>query len=155
MKGMGRIYRVLILIYCVCIAVGFTGCFGPTGSIGGSGSMADLLWVVPIRTVYELNNLFLRNSDLQVFGSYRGAVEPVPVEDVKIGIAEDPDLPDKLNYIPKNENYAWQTKGRKTVVVEYSNMSAHYYIEVWDSLGLGEGNGNRQGGSIEVEWGTP
>jgi hypothetical protein len=104
-----------------------------------------------------MNEMFMRNSDLEVFTSNRGLVQSIPLSLVKIGIAENPDVPDSKEYIPLDENYALRTKGRKLVVVEYKNMSVAYSIEVRDPLGLGGGNGTGpgEGPGIEIEWETP
>jgi hypothetical protein len=104
-----------------------------------------------------MNDLFMRNSDLEVFTSNRGIVQSIPLSLVKIGIAENPDVPDSKEYIPLNENYALRTKGRKLVIVEYKNMSVAYSIEVRDPFGLGGGTGPGpgEGPGIIIEWETP
>lgn len=146
---MKLLYRLLIITTAVFFAA---GCAGPIGSIGGAGS-ADALWTVPNRVSYELNELFLRNADLQVFLSYQGIVQPIPVEQVEIGIAEDPEMPDELEFIPLDENYILNNKGRKIVVVKYGELSARYSIEVQDPYGLGgSGGGGGSGAGIIIEW---
>lgn len=153
----GRVYRFFLLIACIA-ACAVSGCFGAVGSIGGSDT-TDLFWVVPSRVVYEINDLFLRKSDLRVFTSYRGVVESISLEKVEISIAENPDqtAKDKLKIVPVDENYSLNTAGRKLVVAEYDGMSASYSIEVRDPYGLGGGSGTGgEGGSgIEIEWETP
>ncbi|MDR2730291.1 MAG: hypothetical protein LBB81_05270 [Treponema sp.] len=143
--------KYLYLFLMITITV-LTACADPIGNIGGSGS-ADSLLTVPNRVSYELNELFLRNNDLQVFISYQGVVRPVPVDLVEIGIAEDPDYPDELEFIPLDDNYALNSQGRKLVVVEYNNLSARYSIEVRDPYGLGgSGGGSGSGTGIIIEW---
>ena len=153
-RDTGRVYRVFLLIACIAVCV--VGCAPPIGSIGGSAT-DDIFWTVPNRVAYDINDLFYRNSDLQVFTSYRGVVESIPLVQVKIGIAEDPDYqPDEVIYIPVGENYGLKNKGRKLVVVEYDNMSASYSIDVRDPFGLGgTGTGSEGGSGIEIEWETP
>jgi hypothetical protein len=100
--------------------------------------------------VYKVGDLFIRNSDLQAFASYRGVVESVPLKQVKIGIAdvENPEeVPKTVIYIPESENYRLSNKGRKIVVVEYDGMDTSYSIEVSDAPGNADGPG------IIIEWG--
>jgi len=156
-RGRSRAYRVFLLV--CCIAAGITvGCAPPIGSVGSSGGGAeDLLWTVPKRIVYNVGDEFDRNNDLQVFTSYRGVVEPVPIDQVEIsifeiGIIEAPELPDPVP-IPVNVNYPLKTKGRNLIEVEYEGMPARYSIDVRDPLGLGTGPGD--GSGIIVEWETP
>ena len=155
-RDAGRVYRFFLLIACVT-ACAASGC-SPIGSISGY-STVDLFWIVPNRVAYEINDLFLRKSDLRVFTSYGGVVESIPLEKVEIFIAEKPDQTEKnkLKIIPLDENYPLDTAGRKLVVVEYGGMSDNYSIEVRDPNGLGGGNGNGgEGGSgIEIEWEVP
>jgi hypothetical protein len=152
------IYKNIILI-AVCVAASaVTSCFSPVGSIGGSSASSDdLFWAQPSRVAYEMNDLFVRNSDLEVFTSYRGVVQSIPLTSVEIGIAEKPDnAPNEIEYIPLDENYSLKTKGRKLVVVEYNNMSTAYSIEVLDPFGIGGGGGGPSGGQgVEVQWELP
>ena len=152
----GCIYRMFFLLIACITASAVSGCLGTIGSIDGYGA-DDLFWTVPNRVAYDLNDLFLRNSDLRVFTSYQGVIESIPLEKVEIGIAKDPDLPDKLSQIPVNENLKLDKKGRNIVVVKYDGMSASYSIEVRDPYNMGGGNGNGgDGGSgIEIDWETP
>jgi len=154
-RSAGRVYKFFLLIACIAVCA-FSGC-SPIGSIGGSSDTADLFWTDPKRYIYEVNDLFMRNSDLQVFTSYRGVLESIPLEKVKISIAENPDLRNDLKDVPADENYPLDTAGRKLVVAEYEGMSADYSIEVKDPFGLGGGNGSGgEGGSgIEIEWEVP
>jgi hypothetical protein len=148
--GIKYLYRFLIIAITVFTTA---GCADPIGNIGGSGS-ADSLLTVPNRVSYELNELFLRNSDLQVFISSQGVVQPIPIDQVEIGIAEDPDYPDELEFIPLDENYALNNQGRKLIIVEYNDLSARYSIEVRDPYGLGGsgGGGTGSGTGIIIEW---
>jgi hypothetical protein len=153
----GHIYKVFILIIACVAASVTTNCFSPVGSIGGSAT-DDLFWAQPNRVAYDMNDLFMRNSDLEVFTSYKGVVQSIPLSSVKIGIAEAPDYePDVIIDIPLSENYSLKSTGRKLVVVEYNKMSTAYSIEVRDPFGIGGGTGGGQGGGpgIEIEWETP
>jgi len=123
---MSRLCRFLIILIAACTAA---GCAPPIGSIDGQGT-ADF-WVVPKQDKYKYNQYdsFTRN-DFEVFTSYRGAVESVPVTDVEIGIAEDPKYPDVMNYLASGKDYRLINSGKKIVVVEYRGMSDRYSIEV-------------------------
>jgi hypothetical protein len=150
--GKSRLFKFLLILIVALAAV---GCGPPIGDIGGYGD-TDLLWTVPNRVAYDLNDLFMRNSDYQVFVSYRGVIQYVPNEKVKVSIAEDPDFSEEREYIPLDENYALRTQGRKLVVVEYGEMSADYSIEVRNQFGMGDNGGNENSGSgIIIEWETP
>jgi hypothetical protein len=129
----GRAYRVFLITACFAVCAA-SGCSSPFGSIGGI--LTDLFWVVPDKDVYDLGEEFLR-GDMQVFVSYRGVEQTIPVDKVVIGIAEDPELPDNLEYIPVDGNYPLENEGEKLVVVEYGSMSASYSIKVVGSGGEG------------------
>ena len=150
--GKSRLFKFLLILI---IALAAADCGPPIGNIGGYGD-TDLLWTVPNRVAYDLYDLFLRNSDYQVFVSYRGVIQYVPNDKVKVAIAEDPDFSDEREYIPLDENYALRTQGRKLVLVEYGDLSADYSIEVRDPFGLGgEGGAGSGGTGIIIEWETP
>ena len=122
---MSRLCRFFLILIAACAV----GCASPIGNIG-SAANADF-WVVPKQDKFKYNQYdsFSRN-DLEVFTSYRGAVETVPVANVEIGIAEDPSLPDVMNYLVPGMDYHLKTSGKKIVVVEYRGMSDRYFIEV-------------------------
>ena len=133
----GRVYRVFFLISCIAANI-IAGCAPPVGSIGGSGGGAgDVFWIVPKRVLYNTGDVFRSNSDLEVFTSYRGVVESIPLDKVTIGI-EDPagQPPTPIN---SDGNYGLYEPGRKRVVVEYDTMHDRYSIEV---QGTGSGNGD-------------
>jgi len=147
-SGILKIFTILI------IALAAAGCGPPIGNIGGYGD-SDLLWTVPNRVAYDLNDLFLRNSDYQVFISYHGVMQYIPNDQVKVAVAEDPDFPDEREFVPLEENYALITEGRKLIMVEYKELSAQYSIEVRDPFGLGGTGGSDSGTGIIIEWETP
>jgi len=140
---MSRLCRFFVILIAAYTAV---GCFSPIGSIGGSGAAPDLLWAVPNRFAYNAGDCFVPKSDLQVFASHQGVVESVPVEKVKIGIAEDPDLPNKLKDIPSDKDYLLENKGRKIIDLKYGELSYKYSIEVSGGLENGTSPG------IIIEW---
>ena len=143
----------LIAIVAVCIVV---GCAPPVGSIGGTAAVGlDSMWAVPYRVIYDINDLFLRYEDLLVFSSRRGAVFPIPVGTVAIGVIEDPDWSDEEFPVPMEDAYLLRKKGRKVIVVRYGGMSTQYSIDVRDPYDIGDpsdpsGGG---GGGIIVIWG--
>jgi hypothetical protein len=150
--GKSHLFKFYLILIVVLAAA---GCGPPIGSIGGYGDK-DLLWTVPNRVAYDLKDLFLRNSDYQVFVSYRGVIQYVPNDKVKVAIAEDPDFSDEREYIPLDENYPLLTEGRKLIMVEYNDLSAQYSIEVRDPFGLGGAGGSDSSGTgIIIEWETP
>jgi len=146
--------RRICLFIVIVVAVTAVSCAPPIGNNGGSGSGPnDSLWAIPNRVAYDFNELFYRNSDLQVFTTSRGAVQHIPTTEVEIGIAENPEYPDDVEFIALDENYSLTTKGRKLVVIRYGGAEAHYSIEVRDPFGLGGGGGGGGGGSgIEIRW---
>ena len=149
--GKSRLFKFIVILV---VALAAANCGPPIGSIGGYGD-TDLLWTVPNRVAYDLNDLFLRNSDYQVFVSYRGVIQYVPNDQVKVAIAEDPDFSDEREYIPLDENYPLSSQGRKLIMVEYNDLSAQYSIEVRDPFGLGGTGGSDSGTGIIIEWETP
>ena len=149
--GKSRLFKFLLILIVALAAV---NCGPPIGDIGGYEN-TDLLWTVPNRVAYDLNDLFMRNSDYQVFVSYRGVIQYVPNDQVKVAIAEDPDFSEEREYIPLDENYALLSEGRKLIVVEYNDLSAQYSIEVRNQFGLGNNGGSNSGSGIIIEWETP
>jgi len=128
---MSRLCRFFLILIVACTV---SGCFSPIGSIGGS-DMIDLLWVEPNRLEYKAGDRFVPNYDLEVFASYQGVSKPIPLNEVEISIAENPDKPNDLKDIP-SEGYTLKSAGRKLVVVGYSGMDTAYSIKVLD-LGTG------------------
>jgi len=147
MKGGSRagIYRHFVFLIAVYIVI---GCAPPIGSITDPRS-ADDIWAVPYHVVYEVGDWFDRDNDLKVFTSYQGLI---PIDQVNIGIADDSDYPDDLEYIPKNNPYRLGSAGEKRVVVEYNGMSTMYKIRVGSYSGGGNGTGDGSGGGIQIEW---
>jgi len=133
MSRLCRFFLILILAYAV------SAC-SPIGSIGSD--TADYIYAVPSRLAYNAGESLKPNSDLKVFASYGGAVKPVPLSGVEIGIAETPPpyFPSDLKAVPLG-GYKLETAGTKFIVVEYIGMSASYSIVVSSS-----------GSGIIIEW---
>jgi len=149
---MSRFCKLLIMISAFAV----TGC-APLGNIGGEVNY-DAMWTVPYRTVYDVNDLFIRSEDLSVLASYHGTVQSIPVNKVTISVIEDPDWDDFETPIPPDENYRMWEEGRKVIVVRHGKLSARYSIKVFDPLGIGGDNGGGgEGGrpgkpGVGLEW---
>jgi hypothetical protein len=131
-------------------------CARPLGSLyDDTVSDHDELYAVPYRVVYDINALFLRRSDVVVFTSNKeGALRSVPITDVTINIAVNPDQPDDLVFIPPDEDYQLQSSGRKIIAISYDGLSVRYSIEVKNPLGAEEGD-DGGGSGLTVEWLLP
>ena len=129
------------------IFLSFTGCAPPVGHL--SGSAASELWAVPHRMVYHPGDSFLRDTDLSVFTSSNGNLNPVNVLMVEIRIKEDPTRPE--NTRPVNGEYKLNVPGRKIITLTYQGLTAEYSIQVGDPNGNGNGSG---GGNVVVGGGT-
>ena len=146
MNGLYRFFIVTIAALALC------GCAPPIGNIDGSG---ERLVAVPSRVSFDVNDVFWRWEHLEVFTSSRGAMLPVSIDLVTIGIADDPDQPDVQSPVPFNgDGYRFDNKGRKLVIVTYDKLSTRYWIQVDDpyDMGGGEGGGVNIDGGIVVKW---
>jgi len=150
-RGAGWLCNIVI-IAAVC-----AGC-NPVGSIydGTAKKTAhDELWAVPYRVVYDINNLFRRQSDVAVFTSDKeGALQPIRITDVEIKVAEDPDNPDAAVVVPPDKDYPLYTPGRRLVIISYEGLSARYSIEVQNPYGLDPDDGEDTNGlqGIIIRW---
>ena len=120
-----------------------TGCAPPVGHLSGGSAVFDELLAIPQRMVYDLGDEFKRETDLSVFVSYSGNLQPVPIDIVNIKIIEDVDSPEDTIII--NGIYPMRAPGRKIVFVSYDSLSAKYSIEVIDPYGIGNGDSNGKG----------
>jgi len=142
---MGRLCRYFVILIAAYTAA---GCFSPVGSIGGSE--ADHLSAMPKQLKYNSGDTFIPKSDLDLFVSYEGVEEPVPLDLVKISIAPPPYLPNGLKDVPFDTGYILEKIGSNIVVLEYASLSTSYSIEVLDSTGNISGSGSSPG--IHIEW---
>ena len=127
----------VIFIVLLLISLSFTGCAPPVGQL----SSASELLAVPQRMVYEPGDSFQRDSDLAVFTSSNGNLNPVDIAMVDISIKEDPSRPE--NTRPVNGEYQLNIPGRKIISLSYQGLITEYSIEVTDlSGGNGSGGGN-------------
>ena len=117
-----------------------TGCAPPIGHLNGGAAAYDELLAIPQRMTYDLGDEFKRETDLSVFVSYGGALQPIPIDVVDIGIV-DADTPEEIIVI--NGGYMMKFPGRKIISVSYDGLSAKYSVEVKDPLGIDDdSNGN-------------
>jgi len=142
--------KIFIVLFAVFTA---SGCAPPIGTIGSSAY--DSMWTVPYRVVYDINDKFERFSDVSIFASYRGAIQPIPVNKVNISVIEDPDWSELENPVPTDTDYPFLITGRKVIIVKYRGLEARYSIDVRDPFGLGGGNQNNEGSGIIIIWATP
>jgi hypothetical protein len=156
---MRRVAFIILIAALMCAA-----CAPPVGSVyKDAQARSNKLWVVPYRVVYDLNHLFNRQSDLAVFtSSSQGELKPVPLDKVKISIAEDPDNADAQTFITPDEFYQLEKVGRKIVTIKYGALApVDYSIEVQDPYNMGNGNGNGDGENedgrtgIIIDWARP
>jgi hypothetical protein len=146
-----RFFIVAITAFALSCA---GGCAPPIGNIDGPG---ERLIALPSRVSFDINDVFWRQEHVKVFTSYHGAMLLLSVDDVTIGIAEDPDLPDEQSPVPLNGGgYMFTNPGRKLVMLSYNQLSTRYWIQVDDpydlSGGTGPGGGNNNEGGIIVKW---
>ena len=162
------LYKLLIVMFSLVV---ISGCSSPTGTIDVRNGNGDLLWAVPNRQIYNLDNIgedrFNRESDLQIFTSFRGMVENVPDYYVDIFVVEDPSAEDP-EFIPVNGNgngngnrsrngngsggagiHLFESAGRKVIVVNFMDMETHYSIEV---LGNGYNGSGGSGSGVNINW---
>jgi hypothetical protein len=132
---MGRLCRFFIILIAACVAA---GCISPIGSVGGSE--ADLLLAMPKLLKYKTGDTFIPDNDLEVFASYEGVEEPVPLDLVRIRITEPPYLPNALKDVPFDSGYVLKKIGSNVVILEYDGLSTSYSIEVLDPSGTGSGS---------------
>jgi len=133
----GGTVRVINWLFLSLLAVSvFTGCAPPIGYIAGGDSAGDKLLAVPYRMVYNVNDIFRRDSDVEVFASSGGVLQPIPVKDVKISVIEDPQEGEPVE-VPSDEDYQLEYAGRKIIVIDYKGSEARYSIEVQDPKGVG------------------
>ncbi|MCL2764626.1 MAG: hypothetical protein FWD40_05035 [Treponema sp.] len=134
--------QFLLLPFFIFFAVcALTGCPQPVGVIGGNGngnisdkgaSDFDFLWLVPNRYLYETEERFERDYDLQILVAEDGYIKKVAPDEsgVVIEIIENPGLSSENSTIVTSTFHPFSLPGRHIVNVEYNGKSAHYSIEV-------------------------
>jgi hypothetical protein len=151
---MGHVSRlfVCITIAFLCAAFLCAGCARPLGSIGDF--TYDDFWVISTRPTYNIKD-FLPRKDISAFGSFRGAVDIIPVDTVELFIQETDN--GELIPIPRDRGYDFVSIGKKRIVAKYREMEAEYTINVVDLNGGGgsaprEGSGGSVDGGTFIEW---
>jgi len=130
--------RFLCVMLVFLVILTLSGCKQPVGSITGDGSGSsgagdlDFLWLVPARILYETEQWFVPENDLQIMYAGDGAVREIPyrTQGVRIELHEhyEGDYP---NIIPlTNGELRLNTAGRHQIKVMYNNKSSRYVIEV-------------------------
>jgi hypothetical protein len=148
MKSAKKIFTFLFF----SIAVGFTGCSGPVGSLLTS-NVADHIRVEPKRFVYESNEKFIpadEEEGVEVYAVFKGIEKLIAIEDVEI-IVNDTGWGDiiVLNESEKKEGLLL-TAGIKDIVISYKSMETFYRIYVGAKAGDGGGGGG--GPIIIIDW---
>jgi hypothetical protein len=150
----GKIRYFLTLILLLPIAAACT----PVGAVFDydDSFSADEMWVIPRRHEYKAGEYFRPGDDLYVYVSNQGAVAPLPVSRVSIGIITNPDAAIRDAPIPVPTSGAQLVSamgvGRKLVTVQYPGFDpATYSIEVRDVIGSG-GDGTGDGSGFVVIW---
>ena len=148
---MSNLSRFLIILFAVCA---LNNCAPPLGSISGMVPY-ESIWVIPYRDYYIINDLFVPEEDVLVFGSFRGSVLPIDINDVTIYIADRPeDLPnDRKKIHPDPDGYHLFDRvgeGRQQVIVVYGAASTRYSIQVEDPFNREDPNIG--GGGFGIIW---
>jgi hypothetical protein len=140
MKSTKKFFTLLFF----SIAVAFTGCPAPVGSLRYS---IDYIKAVPSKFVYGKNDWFKPAQHVKVVGVFGGVEDIIDIDKVKIKIIEDPGFID--NEIPVDDNkegLVLEFEGPKAVVISYNNMETRYNIAV-GAPGVGEEGGWGDGGT--------
>ena len=136
--------KLLTLLFIILAVFVLTGCPQPVGGIGGgngngnsngngsgSGDL-DFLWLVPNRYLYETEERFERDYDLQILVAEDGYVKEIAPDTsgVVIEIIENPGLISEVSTIVTDMYHPFSLPGRHIVSVTYNGRSARYSIEV-------------------------
>jgi len=148
MKGAKKILTFLF----ISIAVGFTGCSEPVGSLLAS-NVADHIRVEPKRFVYESNERFIpadEEEGVKVFGVFKGIEKPIAIEDVEIKVNDTGwGATIVLTELDKKDGIKLASPGLKDVVISYRGMKTLYRIFVGADIGDGGIGG---GPTIIIGW---
>jgi hypothetical protein len=146
MKSAKKVFTFLFF----SIAVGFTGCSEPIGSLLAT-DVADHIRVEPKRFVYESDEKFIpadEKEGVDVYGVFKGIEKPIAIEDVQIKV-NDTGWGDSivLKESEKKEGLLLTT-GIKDIVISYKSMETLYRIFV----GAKAGDGQNDGTIIIIDW---
>ena len=143
---MKKVLNITFILLTICF---MAGCRQPVGSIdsgkgngnNGTGDL-DFLWLVPGRFLYETDQWFVPEEDLQIMYAEGGAIHQLPYDTpgVVMEIIEHAHEADTPNIITvTNGVVKLATPGRHQIKVEYNGLISRYTIEV---RGTYSGGGN-------------
>jgi hypothetical protein len=152
------LFAKFLILLTVCAVMGaLSGCRQPVGTIdsGNSGSgngngngngktdELNFMWLVPNRFLYETEERFERDFDLQIMVAENGVVKEIAPSDpnVKIEIIENPGLTSESVTVVTGLYYPFSLPGRHIVQVTYIDKTARYSIEVRGTF-TGGGDGS-------------
>jgi len=155
MKGTRKFFTSIFLLLFF-IAVAFTGCSEPVGSLLYS---VDYIKAMPRITYYGNGDRFKPAEDVKVIGVFGGVEDEIDIEKVQIKIIHKPGFigGGEENLIPDNEiGIRFDSEGPKDVVITYNNLETSYRIAV-GAPGTGEGNvwggdDDGEGAGIIIIW---
>jgi len=132
------------------VAVAFTGCPTPVGSILYS---VDYIKAVPSKYLYGEDDWFKPAQHVQVIGVFGGVEEVIDIDKVEIIIIEDPDM-NTGGVITVTNNQAGlklEKEGNKRIVITYNKWETHYDIAV-GVPGIGGGGYGDGDTTIQIIW---
>lgn len=153
-------FNTLLVFFLFIIAGAFTSSCSPIGSLlADSGAKAvayDYIRAVPKKLLYGETDSIIPAKDVDVFGTFRGVEELIPIDNVKIKVVNYPGLlgEDEVP-IPDNQTgIGFGSKGVKRVIISYKELETYYHIEVGDrGTGGGDNNWENIGGAgIKIIW---
>jgi hypothetical protein len=149
---MTKNFFTLLIFSLFSIAVAFTGCSEPVGSLLYS---VDYIKAVPTRSIlYGEGDWFKPAQDVKVIGVFGGVEDEIDIDEVKIKIIHDPGFTIETEDTVSNNQTGLRltSKGPKAVVISYKNMEARYDIAVGEP-GMGDGGwGDGEGSGIILNW---
>jgi hypothetical protein len=144
--------KQFVIILSIFSLMCLTGCSKPIGDIYGGGggggriSDADLMWLVPRRQLYQIDERFLRNEDFQIFIADKGHIMEIPASTsgVRVIISGDHNLTTEFRELVNTTHHQFFRVGRHVITVDFDDKSANYSLEVFspsDGAGIGGDDG--------------
>jgi len=142
-------FFTLLMFPLFCIAVAFTGCAEPVGSLLYS---VDYIIAKPNRSLYGRKDWYKPAQDVKVIGVFGGVEDEIDINKVEIKIIEDPlSTPREIIITDNQEGCFLEFEGPKTVVITYRDMEARYDIAV-GAPGTGDVGWGDGGTGIIIEY---
>jgi hypothetical protein len=145
------VFAVFLIFSLICA---LTSCSIPIGTLENnnrSNYSVDIMWLVPRRQLYQLDDKFLRNEDFQIFIVDKGGVVEIPPTDpgVEVEISGNIGLSNEFHTPVTTTHHTFHNVGRHIVTVKFGGKEAWYSIEVFSP-----NNGNSLGGDdgIGIIW---